>query len=90
MRKHYSNEFKIRAVLQLLKEDRTASQVASELEVHPVQLSQWKKSFMEHAQSAFDRRKKASKSSETPASQLYEEIGRMKMELAWFKKKLMS
>lgn len=90
MRKNYSSEFKVKAVLQLLKGEKTASQLASELEVHPAQLSQWKKSFMDHAQSAFEAHRKANKDSEANTCELYEEIGRMKMELAWFKKKLLS
>ena len=83
MRKNYSSEFKVKAVLQLLKGEKTASQLASELEVHPVQLSQWKKNFMAHAQSAFEGGKKANKDSETKTGELYEEIGRMKDDTAW-------
>jgi len=55
--------------------------------VHPGQLSQWKKMFLEHAQGAFQGKVKSDSSiSAKQLNELYEEIGRMRMELAWYKK----
>jgi len=59
--------------------------------VHPVQLSQWKKAFLEYAQGAFQGKAKAeSGCTVKQLNELYEEIGRMRMELAWYKKKFTS
>lgn len=43
MRKHYSATFKAEAVKELLKEEKTISQLAAEIGVHPTQLKEWKK-----------------------------------------------
>jgi transposase-like protein len=86
-RKRYSSEFKLRAVLAVLKEDKTAAQLAGELEVHPMALSEWKKHFLTCAHEVFEKGKKSGKSPEEEKAELFEEIGRLKMELEWLKKK---
>ncbi len=87
-RKRYTPEFKLKAVLAVLKETKTANELAGELGVHPVQLSEWKKQFLEHGQVIFERTRKKSKDQSKDESELYEQIGRLKMELEWLKKKL--
>lgn len=86
-RKRYSSEFKLKAVLAVLKEDKTAAQLAGELEVHPMALSEWKKHFLICAHEVFEKGKKSGKSPEEEKAELFEEIGRLKMELEWLKKK---
>lgn len=89
-RRKFSAEFKLKAVTEILKGDKTASQLAGELEVHPVVLSEWKKHFHEVGPQIFEKPRKASKTSqeEKEKSELFEQIGRLKMENEWLKKKL--
>ena len=86
-RKRHSPEFKLKAVLAVLKQDKTSNELAGELEVSPVQLSEWKKHFLEKGSEVFDRPRKKSKEKAEEQSDLYEQIGRLKMELEWLKKK---
>ena len=86
IRKRYSAEFKLQAVLKVLKGDKTAAQLAGELEVHPMALSEWKKQFFSCAHGIFATKKKG-KDLEKEKAELFEEIGRLKMELEWLKKK---
>ncbi|MBF5058695.1 transposase [Candidatus Neptunochlamydia vexilliferae] len=89
-RKTYSAEFKLKAVLEILKEDKTASQLAGELEVNPMVLAGWKKHFKEVGLQVFEKPRRASglKRSEKEKAELFEQIGRLKMEIEWLKKKL--
>ena len=88
-RKHHSPEFKLKAVLEVLKGEKTANQIAGELGIHPGALSEWKKQFAEQAPQLFARRKRMrDAAAEKERAELYEQIGRLKMEVEWFKKKL--
>ena len=90
VRKQYSPEFKLKAVLEILKKDKTAAQLAGELQVHPMQLSEWKKHFLEHGPEIFakPKTKRSGTSEESEKSSLFEQIGRLKVENEWLKKKL--
>jgi transposase-like protein len=90
MRRKHSPEFKLKAVLEILKGEKTASQLAGELGVHPMALSEWKKHFLEMGVQVFEKPRKASKAGEEERekSELFEQIGRLKMENEWLKKKL--
>lgn len=90
IRKKYSPEFKLKAVLEVIKGDKTAAQLAGELNVHPMQLSEWKKHFSEVGAQIFEKQKTGSKLTEGPKkeAELFEQIGRLKMEIEWLKKKL--
>ena len=89
-RRKYSAEFKMKAVMEILKGEKTAAQLAGELEVHPLVLSDWKKHFLEVGAQIFEKPRKASKVHEEAKekSELFEQIGRLKMENEWLKKKL--
>jgi transposase-like protein len=90
MRKQYSAEFKLKAVLEILKGEKTIAQLAGELEVHPLVLSAWKKHFTEVGPQIFDKSRKTAKKNDDAKekSELFEQIGRLKMENEWLKKKL--
>lgn len=90
IRKKYSPEFKLKAVIEILRGDKTAGQLAGELGVHPMQLSEWKRHFLEEGAQIFERPRKASRVIEEAKEQaeLFEQIGRLKMENEWLKKKL--
>lgn len=88
-RKVHTPEFKAKVSLDAIKGMKTASELASQYQVHPVQISAWKKQAIEILPEAF-RRGKSTKQPLTEqelTAPLYEEIGRLKMELDWLKKK---
>lgn len=90
MRKSYTPVFKAKLVEELLKEEKTLSQLAAEHGVHPNQLRQWKDLALEGLPSLFER-DKANRDQhvqhEAERGALYAEIGRLTTELTWLKKK---
>jgi putative transposase len=90
MRKTYSGQFKLKAVLEILKESKTVSQLASELEVHPNQLLNWKRQALEElAEVLEDGRRKGGQEKQLrdQIQELYTEIGELTTKLNWLKKK---
>lgn len=65
----------------------TVTEIASKHKVHPTQVSQWKKQLNDSAPAIFGGKKPQSEVSESLVSELYEEVGRLKFELDWVKKK---
>jgi putative transposase len=87
-RRQFSPEYKAKAALEAIKGQRTLNEIAGELEVHPIQLGAWKKLAVEGLPSVFaGSRSKNSAEAEALNSSLYQEIGQLKMELDWLKKK---
>jgi putative transposase len=87
-RKRRSAKFKFEVALEAAKGLQTASQIASEREVHPNQISQWKKQLLEEGASIFNRKTSLKEKRQVKREkELYEQIGRLKMELEWLKKK---
>ena len=71
-----------------MKGHKTISEIASEYEVHPNQVSQWKGQLREGLENVFSGPRRSNRSEEKEKDRLYEEIGRLKVELDWLKKKL--
>ena len=90
IRRNHFPEFKLKAVMEILKGEKTAIQLAGKLGVHPLMRSEWKKHFLQVGVQIFEKTRKASKISEEAREQaeLFEQIGRLKMEIEWLKKKL--
>lgn len=87
-RKRRSAKFKFDVALEAAKGLQTTSQIASEREVHPNQISQWKKQLLEEGASIFNRKTSLKEKRQVKREkELYEQIGRLKMELEWLKKK---
>lgn len=87
-RKSYSAEFKRKVALEAIKEQRTLNEIASEYGVFPNQVCLWKKELFDGIGNIFtDKRKKDEKSNETLVPQLYQQIGQLKVEVDWLKKK---
>jgi transposase-like protein len=88
MRKSYSAEFKAKVALEAIKGGKTIAELAAMYEVHPNQITTWKKHALESLPAAFSRRReKEAESEEETVKRLYEEIGRLKIEADWLKKK---
>lgn len=88
MRKIYGADFKARVALEAIKGERTLSELASHYEVHPNLIRSWKQRLLEEMSGIFsDKRKREKQTDEDDKTRLYEEIGRLKVENDWLKKK---
>jgi len=87
-RKTFSADFKAKVALEAIHGVKTLNEIAQEYEVHPVQVSNWKKELQQQAASLFEQKRgpKPVDPVEDP-EKLYSEIGRLKVELEWLKKK---
>lgn len=87
-RKNFSSQFKAKVALEAIRGVKTVTEIAQEFGVHPTQVGQWKKELQEHAGTIFDTKRGPTPADPSANSErLYSEIGRLKMELDWLKKK---
>ena len=87
-RKFHPPELKAKVGLEALRGVKTINEIGQEYGVHPVQVGQWKREIQEQAKTLFDgRRGPAPVAAQNEPDRLYGEIGRLKMELDWLKKK---
>lgn len=92
-RRKFSADFKAKVVIEALKERDTIETIARKYELHPNQITSWKKEFVEKAGAAFQNGSDASdekKQREAEQEQLYSQIGKLKVENEWLKKKWQS
>jgi transposase len=91
-RRKFSAAFKAKVAVEAIKEQLTLSELAQKYELHPNQIALWKKEFLENAESVFERDKKQAEELDklkNKQEELYTEIGRLKIESDWLKKKLL-
>ena len=87
-RRSFSASYKAKVALAAAKGDKTLSELASQFGVYPNQISAWKKQLVEQMAELFeDGRKRREPEDDTERAELYEQIGRLKVELDWLKKK---
>jgi len=87
-RKRYSASLKAKVALEAIKGQRTVSEIASEYGVHPNLITKWKKQVIEESPGIFsDKKERVEKQSQELESELYRQIGQLKVELDWLKKK---
>ena len=86
-RKVHTPAFKAQVALAALKGDRTVNELASQFSVYPTLIHAWKKQLLQGAEEVFVNGTKAAAVTEAHQAELYEQIGRLKMELEWLKKK---
>ena len=91
-KKTYTSVFKAQVVLDILKDQKTAAQLASEHGVHPNLLREWKLLALKALPAAFEKRDTAAATQaahDQQLQELYAEIGRLTTQVTWLKKKLL-
>jgi transposase-like protein len=88
IRKRHTPSFKAQVALEAAKQSRTIADLAKQFQVHPVQISQWKKQLLDGMETLFQNGSTARQPDpEKIQAELYEQLGRLQMELAWVGKK---
>lgn len=89
-RKNHNSTFKTKVALEAIKELNTISEIAARHEIHPNMVSKWKTQLVEGASEIFEdkRKTKSKKKEEDITEQLYQQIGQMKVENDFLKKKI--
>lgn len=90
-RRKFTAAFKTKVVLEALRERSSVEELARKYELHPNQITTWKKAFLDKASVVFedpDAKGEEEKQRETDLEKLYSQIGQQKMEIDWLKKKL--
>ena len=85
----HSLEFKARVAMEAISGRKTLQEIAADHAIHPIQVSQWKKQLLEGSSELFTRGKQTQSNEEGQAkeAELYQQIGKLQMELEWLKKK---
>jgi transposase-like protein len=87
-RRQHNEQYKFRVAMEAAKGNKTLSELASETGVHPSQISAWKRQLMEGGGELLSRKGEQKKATEAgQEAELYEQIGRLQMEVEWLKKK---
>jgi len=88
-RKRYSAELKAKVALEAIKCQKTTNEIAAEYNIHPSQISQWKKQVLDELPNLFSKQEKerGKTETETTISHLYQQIGQLKVEVDYLKKK---
>ena len=87
-RRRHNAAFKFKVALAATKETQTLSELASEYQVHPTQVSQWKRQLLQDGAQVFSTsQSRQEREHAIREAELYEQIGRLKMELEWLKKR---
>ncbi len=87
-RKKFTSKFKAKVAIEALKGHQTVNQIAAEFDVHPSQVNTWKKQLLEESVDIFSKgRKQQTDNAEEEKEKLYSQIGRLKVEVDWLKKK---
>ncbi len=89
-RRQFDGKFKSKIALEAIRGLRTISEIAKQYQVHPNQVTLWTKQLLDGAEEVFEGNSSSTKkgSDEPEAAELYEQIGRLKVELEWLKKKV--
>lgn len=87
-RKSFSKEYKAKVALEAIKGYRPVNEIAQEYSVHPNQVAKWKKQLLENLSDIFDnKRGRQAPEDKSKIDQLYQQIGKLQVELDWLKKK---
>jgi len=88
LRKRYDGRFKAQVVLEALRNQSTIAQLGGSYGIHPNQITKWKRQLLDELPYVFSKkREKTERAQEELVSELYRQIGQLKVELDWVKKK---
>ena len=91
-RRVFSAPFKAKVAIEAIKGHRTINEIAAKHKLHATQINLWKKQLLEDAESIFEngngKKVKPANTDEPQTAELYEQIGRLKVQLEWLKKKV--
>jgi transposase-like protein len=90
IRRNYDESFKTKVVLEVLKEQKTLAQLSSEFDLHATQIGEWRKQVVSGIPSLFAGKKTiiSEEEKEDLTAPLYQQIGQLKVELDYLKKRL--
>ena len=89
-RRVFTAEYKAKVALEAIKGQRTIAEIAQHYSVHPNQVSAWERQALEHLREAFtDGRRRKAADEEALRAELYQQIGQLKVELDWVKKRVL-
>ena len=86
-RTRYSEDFKAKVAIEALKEQKTINEIAGEYQIHPNQVSAWKKQLLDGVSKVFEDGRVKKKDDKPTEEILYQQIGQLQVELDWLKKK---
>lgn len=87
-RNSFSNEFKLKVAIEALRGDQTITELASKHQVHPNQISQWKRHLLEHGAEVFNGQRGPKRNEkDVDREKMFQQIGELQYELTWLKKK---
>ena len=87
-RRAFSGKFKSQVALEAIKGLKSVNQIAAEHEIHPVQVSKWKKELLEHSEEIFQSpTRKDTEQGQREAERLERKVGQLTMQVDWLKKK---
>ena len=89
-RRKHDSSFKAKVALEALAHDRTVNEIGTKYQVHPAQISQWKRELINRANSVYEEGKKSASMDDRDkeVSELHQKIGQLTVEIDWLKKKL--
>lgn len=87
-RREFSSKFKAKAALEAIKERQTLSELAEKYELHPNQITTWKKEFLNNAEEVFAKKTSKKNDTERELAKLYQKIGQLEIEKDFLKKSL--
>ena len=86
-RRVFAASFRAKVALAALKGDKTLGELASQFGVHATQISTWKQRLLEGVADLFEDRRRKQRTEASNQAELFEQIGRLKMQVEWLKKK---
>ena len=87
-RRKFTSEFKAKVAIEAIKGHKTINELASEFEISPSQINSWKKLLLDGASDTFSRGKQKREAEyEAEKDRLYQQVGKLQVELEWLKKK---